>query len=62
MEDEPNVSPVEELARRVRRGDYPVDAGAVAEAMLRRRGVRKLLLDAGAPPRPGDDSDRGPRR
>jgi hypothetical protein len=62
MEDRRDVSPVEELTRRVRRGDYPVDAGAVADAMLRRRGMRKLLLDAVAPSPADDDADSDPRR
>jgi anti-sigma-28 factor FlgM len=58
MEDRERVRLVEELARRVRRGDYSVDAGAVAQAMLRRRGVRKLLLAPPAPHSADGDSDR----
>jgi hypothetical protein len=38
---------VQELTDRVRRGTYEVDETEVADAMLRRPGVRRLLLGAG---------------
>jgi hypothetical protein len=44
-----------ELTRRVRAGEYVVDAHAVAAAMLRRPAVRELL----APPRRSPEPRRG---
>ena len=38
---------VQELTDRVRRGTYEVDETKVAAAMIRRPGVRRLLLGAG---------------
>jgi hypothetical protein len=38
---------VQELSERIRHGAYEVDPARVADAMLRRPGLRRLLLGAG---------------
>ena len=53
-----------ELAARLERGDYEIDAGRVAEAMLRRRGRGLLMLvpkdvEFGAPRGPDDEPTPG---
>jgi hypothetical protein len=44
MENRGSRMTAQELRERIRCGTYQVDAGRVADAMLRRRGVRRLLL------------------
>jgi hypothetical protein len=44
LEDRRSGMSVQELTERVRRGTYEVDATEVAVAMLRRPGLRRLLL------------------
>jgi len=54
MEDEGRVMRVEDLKYRVACGTYPVDSTAVAEAMLARSAVRRLLLAGRSAPRRED--------
>ena len=55
---------IPDLAARLERGDYEIDARRVAEAMVRRRGRGLLMLvpadlELGAPRRPNDDAPPG---